>query len=122
MARTASQGSSGEESSTQDTKQNVERLSKILLSTPWGSPQTIINAKSEGLVVQERTRLHETYIKGQVRIKIFGFGISAIMFIISAIIIVFSPPDRTIIAYALGGVLVIAAAGVAGFTVLQMKA
>jgi hypothetical protein len=51
----------------------------------------------------------------------FGFGISALMFMMSGIVVVFSPPDKSILAYAFAGVLIIAAAGVAGFTTVKMR-
>jgi MFS-type transporter involved in bile tolerance (Atg22 family) len=72
--------------------------------------------------IQEMTRVHETYIREQSRVRMLGFGISAVMFIVSAIILTFAPPEKEALAYALAGVLIIVAAGVAGFSVVRIKA
>ena len=111
--------------------------STISLSVPWSSFRnrgrrphiqgnvqtgTSHNIEVTKRFIQERTRVHEIYIKEESRVKMLGFVISALMFTVSAIILIFAPPDKEALAYALAGVLVIVAAGVAGFSVVRVKA
>ena len=65
--------------------------------------------------LQERTRLHETYIKEQERTKRIGMIAAMILILGAAALILFAPAGRETLSYWIGAALVIFAAGAMGY-------
>jgi hypothetical protein len=65
--------------------------------------------------LQERTRVHETYIKEQERTKRIGMILSVVLILGAAALILFAPAGRETLSYWIGAALVIFAAGAMGY-------
>lgn len=65
--------------------------------------------------LQERSRVHETYIKEQERTKRIGMILAAILILAAAALILFAPAGRETLSYWIGAALVIFAAGSMGY-------
>jgi hypothetical protein len=124
MARTTAQRpeGSGEQRNGQSKEERFERPNEVSLSAPWGGGMSnfavfgkqrasAVNEEIPVVFIQERTRIHELYIRQQGRIKMLGFGLSALMFMVSGIVAVFSPPEKSILAYAFARCVVPSSSG-----------
>jgi hypothetical protein len=94
---------------------------EIKLSTPWGGPQlaNVITFDGDGVVldtfIQERTRVHEAYIREQAKSKRLGLALAAGLILSATLILVFAPPGREQLSYWIGAALLVFAAGAAGY-------
>ncbi|MFZ3327891.1 MAG: hypothetical protein WA231_19275 [Methylocella sp.] len=110
------------------------KVGEISLNPPWAqfnqSVQRVVGlnicrtdeeADVSLAFIEERSKVHESYIKETNRTKRFGLGVSAFMLVISGCIFVFAPAGREVASYFIGGFLILTAAGVAGLTAMKLK-
>jgi hypothetical protein len=71
--------------------------------------------------VQERTRLHETYIVQTHKTKRLGLVLAALLLILSCLLPVIAPAGREGISYIISVALFVFAAGAAGYTNVWFK-
>ncbi|TCA58087.1 hypothetical protein E0H71_00350 [Rhizobium leguminosarum bv. viciae] len=121
--------------STKDQFDNG-RKTEIILTPPWTSVvdgQHRLYAKSvgpepagsnsdlEALFLQERTRLHESFIREKEKTRRLTIALSAGLIAQAALVPLFAPQGRETLSYLLAAALVVFAAGAVGFQTLQMK-
>ncbi len=75
----------------------------------------------EALFLQERSRLHELYIREKEKTRRFTIGLSAGLIAIAALMPLFAPQGRETLSYSLAAVLIVFAAGAVGLQTLRMK-
>jgi hypothetical protein len=93
---------------------NANVMSGVALAEPDGTPIAT-------RFVEQRSKVHETYIKEHNRTKRLGLVISAVLVVASCCVVLFAPAGRETASYIIGAVLVVIAAGVAGFTAIKLK-
>jgi len=106
--------------------------SEINLSNPWDQGKNIpvqgsvLLSGSVGPDIQKhfvstRSKVHETWIIETHKTKRATLSISALLFIASAALAVFSPEDREILSYGIAGSMLLLSAGVAGYGFFKVK-
>lgn len=106
-----------------DEQDNERGSKKIILTTPWAegginicqSAAELPSDEANIVFVQERTRLHELFVREQERTKRISLILAAILILAAASLILFAPEGRETMSYWLGAALVIFAAGAAGY-------
>lgn len=71
--------------------------------------------------VEKRSSVHETQIKETERTKRTTLVVSAVIYIAAAILVVFSPQDKEVLAYGIAGSMLLLASGIAGYGILRVK-
>lgn len=97
----------------------------VKLSAPWGGSQKMTskavllakdsNSEAINNFVEERTEIHEIYIRENAKSKRLGLILSFILILLSALIVAFSPEGRETLSYWIGGALIVFSAGASGF-------
>lgn len=75
----------------------------------------------EALFLQERSRLHELYIREKEKTRRFTIGLSAGLIAIAAVMPLFAPEGRETLSYLLAAALIVFAAGAVGLQTLRIK-
>ncbi len=110
----------------EDLKPNNEN-GEVRLSVPWiEGDANICNVAwgSEDVTrsfVEDRTRLHETYIREQEKTKRLALILSSVLFICALAIVMFAPEGREELSYWIGGTLLLFSSGAAGYKRLWAK-
>lgn len=80
-----------------------------------------INDETIKHYVEKRSSVHETQIKEIERTKRTTLVVSAVIFIVAAILVVFSPQDKEVVTYSIAGSMLLLASGIAGYGILKIK-
>jgi hypothetical protein len=101
---------------------------EIKISAPWGQHNIgyIIrhsdDSESTKHFIQERSKVHSTYIIEQEKTKRLSLILSVILLLSALLILVFAPEGREQISYWIGGALLLFSAGAAGYKRIWAKA
>lgn len=91
----------------------------VLLSAPWGAQLVRCNVPARlhevTRVVEDRSRVHEEWIRQDARTKRLALIIGAILFVAGCQVIVFAPSGRETVAAIVGAAMLVVAAGTAGY-------
>jgi hypothetical protein len=108
------------ETATRDTA--IGRETEIRISAPWRNESfpfhQLISRGTRGETahfVEERSRVHEAYIREDAKTQRLRLLVAAACFIAGCVVIVFAPAQRAEVSNWLGAALIIVAAGAAGF-------
>ena len=104
-----------------------EKKNEIKITTPWGDKNANFqqsffgDPESAKHFVNERSKVHSTYIIEQEKTKRRALFLSVILLISALIIMMFAPEGREQMSYWIGGALLLFSAGSAGYKRLWAK-
>jgi hypothetical protein len=97
----------------------------IRLSVPWAAEPTNEGHSMEAFLaaqfVEERSRVHETFIRETEKTKRLGYGLAASLLATACILPVFAPVGHEVISWWISASLFVFAAGAMGYTHVSAK-
>lgn len=95
----------------------------IQLAAPWrmrvapqGNAASGLDEEVGRSFIEERSRVHETYLMEEARNKRLGLILAFLLILGAAVIVLFAPEGREMLSYWVGAAMVVFAAGAAGFS------
>jgi hypothetical protein len=108
-------------------RSNKNEKDEVKISAPWGGKQQFMQSSklrdSEATkhFVEERSKVHTMFIVEQEKTKRLGLVLSVILLIAAMLIVLFSPEDKEVVSYWIGGALLLFSAGAAGYKRIWAK-
>jgi hypothetical protein len=110
-------------------KEDGAKRHRISVSAPWGdrciqSLRQVLHSDSElvgGRFLQERSRVHEAFIRETEKTKRLGFGLAAALLALACIVPIFAPEGRETASWWVSAALFVFSAGSMGYTTIWLK-
>jgi len=109
-------------------EEDGKKKSEVKISAPWGGFQQQSNTgyfndpDAHRTFIEERSKVHKTYILEQEKTKRISLFSSVLLFIVAVCAVLFAPPGREELSYWIGATLLVFSAGAAGYKRLWAKA